>query len=160
LHGGDSMIQLEGNAITFETSGLLSVKGAGHPLVGPGGQAAELPPLPLGVVNLHNKLELNLTDDNLKPVPNAPYKVRFSDGTTISGKLDSNGHAVLHDVPGPGKVFFGEDPRPFTPAPLPAAKAVDPEDVLKELHDAGHQGISDENLASLFNQFSGRPDVQ
>ena len=160
LHGGDSMIRLEGNAITFETSGLLSVKGAGHPLVGPGGQAAELSPLPLGVVDLHNKLELNLTDDNLKPVPNAPYKVRFSDGTTISGKLDSNGHAVLHDVPGPGKVFFGEDPRPFTPAPLPAAKAIDPEDVLKELHDAGHQGISDENLASLFNQFSGRPDVQ
>ena len=160
LHGGDSMIRLEGNAVTFETSGLLSVKGAGHPLVGPGGQAAELPPLPLGVVDLHNKLELNLTDDNLKPVPNAPYKVRFSDGTTISGKLDSNGHAVLHDVPGPGKVFFGEDPRPFTPAPLPGAKAIDPEDVLKELHDAGHQGISDENLASLFNQFSGRPDVQ
>ena len=160
LHGGDSMIRLEGNAVTFETSGLLSVKGAGHPLVGPGGQAAELPPLPLGVVDLHNKLELNLTDDNLKPVPNAQYKVRFSDGTTISGKLDSNGHAVLHDVPGPGKVFFGEDPRPFTPAPLPAAKAIDPEDVLKELHDAGHQGISDENLASLFNQFSGRPDVQ
>ena len=160
LHGGDSMIRLEGNAVTFETSGLLSVKGAGHPLVGPGGQAAELPPLPLGVVDLHNKLELNLTDDNLEPVPNAPYKVRFSDGTTISGKLDSNGHAVLHDVPGPGKVFFGEDPRPFTPAPLPAAKAIDPEDVLKELHDAGHQGISDENLASLFNQFSGRPDVQ
>ena len=160
LHGGDSMIRLEGNAVTFETSGLLSVKGAGHPLVGPGGQAAELPPLPLGVVDLHNKLELNLTDDNLEPVPNAPYKVRFSDGTTISGKLDSNGHAVLHDVPGPGKVFFGEDPRPFTPAPLPGAKAIDPEDVLKELHDAGHQGISDENLASLFNQFSGRPDVQ
>lgn len=160
LHGGDSMIRLEGNAVTFETSGLLSVKGAGHPLVGPGGQAAELLPLPLGVVDLHNKLELNLTDDNLKPVPNAPYKVRFSDGTTISGKLDRNGHAVLHDVPGPGKVFFGEDPRPFTPAALPAAKAIDPEDVLKELHDAGHQGISDENLASLFNQFSGRPDVQ
>ncbi len=159
LHGGDSMIRLEGNAITFETT-KLDVKGAGHPLIGPGGQAAELPPLPLGVVDLHNKLELNLTDDNLKPVPNAPYKVRFSDGTTMSGKLDSNGHAVLHDVPGPGKVFFGEDPRPFTPAPLPAAKAIDLEDILKELHDAGHQGISDENLASLFNQFSGRPDVQ
>ncbi len=32
LHGGDSMIRLEGNTVTFETSGLLSVKGAGHPL--------------------------------------------------------------------------------------------------------------------------------
>lgn len=118
-----------------------------------------MPPLPLGVVDLHNKLELNLTDDNLKPVPNAPYKVRFSDGTTISGKLDSNGHAVLHDAR-PWQGVLREDPRPFTPAALPAAKAIDPEDVLKELHDAGHQGISDENLASLFNQFSGRPDVQ
>ncbi|MCT7329282.1 type VI secretion system Vgr family protein, partial [Ralstonia mojiangensis] len=27
LHGGDSLIRLEGNAVTFETSGLLSVKG-------------------------------------------------------------------------------------------------------------------------------------
>uniref|UniRef100_UPI00339D60F2 type VI secretion system Vgr family protein n=1 Tax=Cupriavidus necator TaxID=106590 RepID=UPI00339D60F2 len=33
LHGGSSRIVLDGNAITFETPGLLSVKGAGHPLV-------------------------------------------------------------------------------------------------------------------------------
>ncbi|WP_042591961.1 DUF2345 domain-containing protein, partial [Ralstonia solanacearum] len=36
LQGGDSVIRMEGRAITFETR-KLSVKGAGHPLIGPGG---------------------------------------------------------------------------------------------------------------------------
>ena len=160
LHGGDSMIRLEGNAVTFETSGLLSVKGAGHPLVGPGGQAAELPPLPLGLVDLHNKLELNLTDDNLKPVPNAAYKVLLHDGTVISGKLDGNGHAVLHDVPNTGKVFFGEDPRPFTPEPLSAAQDLHLDDVLEELKKGGHQVADGDNLESLFKLFAGRPELK
>ncbi|CAJ0792628.1 type VI secretion system Vgr family protein [Ralstonia holmesii] len=160
LHGGDSMIRLEGNAITFETSGVLSVKGAGHPLVGPGGQAAELPPLPIGVIDLHNKLELNLTDDNLKPVPNAAYKVLLNDGTVISGKLDGNGHAVLHDVPNIGKVFFGEDPRPFTPKPLSAAQDLHMDDVLEELQKGGHQVADSDNLESLFKLFAGRPDLK
>ncbi|AXV70348.1 type VI secretion protein [Ralstonia solanacearum] len=157
LHGGDSMIRLEGNAITFETT-KLDVKGAGHPLIGPGGQAAELPALPIGI--LHNKLELNLTDDNLKPVPNAAYKVLFHDGTTISGKLDGNGHAVLHDVPGTGKVFFGEDPRPFTPKPLSAAQDLHMEDVLQELQKGGQKVADGDNLESLFKLFAGRPDLK
>lgn len=37
LRGGDSVIRMEGRAITFETQ-KLSVKGAGHPLIGPGGR--------------------------------------------------------------------------------------------------------------------------
>ncbi|MGA3954158.1 type VI secretion system Vgr family protein [Ralstonia nicotianae] len=157
LHGGDSLIRLEGNAITFETT-KLDVKGAGHPLIGPGGQAAELPVLPIGV--LHNKLELNLTDDNLKPVPNAAYKVLFHDGTTISGRLDGNGHAVLHDVPSTGKVFFGEDPRPFAPKPLSAAQDLHMDDVLRELQEGGHKVADGDNLESLFKLFAGRPNLK
>ena len=94
LHGGDSMIRLEGNAITFETSGLLSVKGAGHPLIGPGGQAAALPALPIGALaEPTHFIELNHHYDDLEPVKGAPYKLHFSDGTTISGKVDGNGFA-------------------------------------------------------------------
>ncbi|WP_174479191.1 hypothetical protein [Paraburkholderia bannensis] len=78
----------------------------------------------------------------------------------LAGKLDGNGHALLRDVPdGPAKVFFGEDTRPFTPQPVQAAKALEQDDILKELHAGGHDGITDENLFSLFNKFSGRPDV-
>jgi len=124
LHGGDSMIRLEGNAVTFETSGLLSVKGAGHPMIGPGGQAAELPALPQPTTQTH-WLELNYRDLYALPMVGAPYTVRFADGTTRKGKLDAQGHARIDGVPpGPYTVAYGEaqppaEPRfPSTPNPL------------------------------------------
>ncbi|MGM3411930.1 type VI secretion system Vgr family protein [Ralstonia holmesii] len=119
LHGGDSMIRLEGNAITFETSGLLSVKGAGHPLVGPGGQAAALPALPVGSVTLSNAVELNYQYDDLEPVQGAPYKIVFSDNTVREGKLDKHGFAREEGTPNlPYYVEFGEDERPWKAPPL------------------------------------------
>ncbi len=112
LHGGDSMIRLEGNAITFETT-KLDVKGAGHPLIGPGGQAAVLPALPVGALGeTPHFIELNHHYDDLEPVKGAPYKLHFSDGTTISGKVDGNGFARHEGVPlGSAKVEWGEDAR-------------------------------------------------
>ncbi|CAJ0801689.1 hypothetical protein R77555_03683 [Ralstonia mannitolilytica] len=112
LHGGDSMIRLEGNAITFETT-KLDVKGAGHPLIGPGGQAATLPALPVGALGEPSHfIELNHHYDDLEPVKGAPYKLHFSDGTTISGKVDGNGFARHEGVPpGEAKVEWGEDAR-------------------------------------------------
>lgn len=113
LHGGDSMIRLEGNAITFETSGLLSVKGAGHPLVGPGGQAAALPALPFGTATASNAIELNYQYDDLEPVEGAPYRIVFSDNTVREGKLDKHGFAREEGTPNlPYYVEFGEDERP------------------------------------------------
>ncbi|AXW24568.1 type VI secretion system Vgr family protein [Ralstonia solanacearum] len=112
LHGGDSMIRLEGNAITFETI-KLDVKGAGHPLIGPGGQAAALPALPAGALGeTPHFIELNHRYDDLEPVKGAPYKLHFSDGTTISGKVDGSGFARHEGVPpGSAKVEWGEDAR-------------------------------------------------
>ncbi|WP_414442293.1 type VI secretion system Vgr family protein [Burkholderia sp. 22PA0106] len=159
LTSGGAYIRLKDGNIEIHAPGKIDVKGAQHSFAGPTSAPYDLPALPKG--DLHNKLELNLTDDNLKAVPNAPYKVLFDDGTTKSGSLDGNGYAMLRDVPtGSAKVFFGEDARPFVPAPVPAAKAIDPADVLKELHAGGQTDINHENLASLFNLFSGRPDVQ
>ena len=124
LHGGDSLIRLDGNAITFETSGTLSVKGAGHPLIGPGGQAAELPALPQPTTQTH-WLELNYRDLYALPMVGAPYTIRFADGTTRKGNLDAQGHAKLDGVPpGPYTVAYGEaqppaEPRfPETPNPF------------------------------------------
>jgi type VI secretion system secreted protein VgrG len=60
-------------------------------------------------------LELNLHYDNLEPVPGASYRVDFADGSTREGVLDDDGFARLEDVPkGPAKVYYGEDPRPFS----------------------------------------------
>jgi len=159
LTSGGAYIRLQDGNIEIHAPGKIDVKGAQHSFNGPTSGTYDLPALPKG--NLHNKLELNLTDDNLKSVPYAPYKVVFENGTTMAGKLDGSGHAVLRDVPdGTAKVFFGEDARPFTPQPVPAPKELTQPDVLKELHAAGHEGITDENLYSLFNKFSGRPDVK
>ncbi|WP_454835044.1 type VI secretion system Vgr family protein [Pseudomonas lini] len=60
-------------------------------------------------------LELNLHYDNLEPVPGASYRVDFADGSTREGVLDDDGFARLEDVPkGPAKVYYGEDPRPYS----------------------------------------------
>lgn len=159
LTSGGAYIRISGGNIEIHAPGMIDIKGSQHAFNGPASQPYDLPALPAG--EMHNKLELNLADDSLKPIPNAPYKVMFENGGVMSGKLDANGYAVLHDVPpGPVKAFFGEDARPFTQAPLPAAKDLAPDDVLKELHAAGHGEITQDNLASLFNRFSGRPDVQ
>lgn len=159
LTSGGAYIRIQDGNIEIHAPGEIDVKGAQHAFAGPASMPYDLPALPKG--DLHNRLELNLTDDNLKPVPGAPYKVVFDNGTTLTGKLDANGHALLRDVPdGTAQAFFGEDTRPFVQQPLPAAKPLEQEDILKELHAAGHQGITQENLASLFNQFSGRPDIQ
>ncbi|WP_126223563.1 type VI secretion system Vgr family protein [Burkholderia ambifaria] len=159
LTSGGAYIRIQDGNVEIHAPGKIDVKGAQHSFNGPTSGTYDLPALPKG--DLHSKLELNLTDDNLKSVPNAPYKVVFENGTTMAGNLDGNGHAVLRDVPdGTAKVFFGEDARPFTPQPVPAPTDLTQSEVLKELHAAGHEGISDENLYSLFNKFSGRPDVK
>lgn len=98
LHGGDSMIRLEGNAITFETSGLLSVKGAGHPLIGPGGQAAELPALPISS-NAPNWIEMSLLGYEGQPMKNIEYELAFTDGTKRAGKLNGAAEQREEAVP-------------------------------------------------------------
>nr|WP_232348206.1 type VI secretion system Vgr family protein [Cupriavidus taiwanensis] len=119
LHGGSSRIVLDGNAITFETPGLLSVKGAGHPLVGAGGSPAELAALPVGTSTLSNAIDLNFQYDDLEPVEGAPYKIVFSDNTIREGKLDKQGFARVEGVPNlPYYVEFGEDERPWKAPPL------------------------------------------
>ncbi|CAJ0804805.1 hypothetical protein LMG18090_04680 [Ralstonia mannitolilytica] len=120
LHGGDSLIRLEGNAVTFETSGLLSVKGAGHPLVGPGGQAAELPALPVGTLaEPVREIELHYHYDDLTPVVEAPYKVTFDNGTVLEGTLNQDGYKLLKGVPpGAYQVDYGEDSRDWKAPPL------------------------------------------
>ncbi|WP_265920858.1 type VI secretion system Vgr family protein [Cupriavidus nantongensis] len=119
LHGGSSRIVLDGNAITFETPGLLSVKGAGHPLVGGGGNPAELAALPVGTSTLSNAIDLNFQYDDLEPVEGAPYKIVFSDNTIREGKLDKQGFARIEGVPNLSYyVEFGEDERPWKAPPL------------------------------------------
>ena len=94
LHGGDSLIRLEGNAITFETT-KLDVKGAGHPLVGPGGAAANLAIFPQMQIGPY-KGKLNLVDQHEKPITDCIYKVVSPSGKTLAqGITDKTGSSIV-----------------------------------------------------------------
>ena len=94
LHGGDSLIRLEGNAITFETT-KLDVKGAGHPLIGPGGQAAQMVALPAQQLGPY-KGQLQLVDHGKKVMPDVPYKIVNADGAVLAeGITDQSGKSPV-----------------------------------------------------------------
>ncbi|WP_341248265.1 type VI secretion system Vgr family protein [Cupriavidus pauculus] len=99
LHGGSSIITLDGGQITFETQGLLDVKGAGHPFSGGGGRAAALPALPTGSTEMTHWIEVNHRDMEGEPFVGQNYKIHFEDGQVVSGKLDAAGHARHENVP-------------------------------------------------------------
>ncbi|SOY61401.1 conserved hypothetical protein [Cupriavidus taiwanensis] len=111
LHGGSSRIVLDGNAITFETPGLLSVKGAGHPLVGAGGSAAALPALPIAA-SQPNWIEMSLLGYEGHPMRNVEYELTFADGTKRTGKLNGVAEQREEAVPwGQGHAHIQEQPR-------------------------------------------------
>ncbi|MDO3525645.1 type VI secretion system Vgr family protein [Ralstonia pseudosolanacearum] len=116
LRGGDSVIRMEGSAITFETI-KLSVKGAGHPLIGPGGQPAELPALPTGATDLKHWIEINHRDMEGEPFAGQKYKIHFENGQVISGKLDAMGHARHENVPPRATRVEYEMPKPSSDEP-------------------------------------------
>ncbi|NJZ71185.1 type VI secretion system tip protein VgrG [Ralstonia solanacearum] len=116
LRGGDSVIRMEGSAITFETI-KLSVKGAGHPLIGPGGQPAELPALPTGATDLKHWIEINHRDMAGEPFAGQKYKIHFENGQVISGKLDAMGHARHENVPPRATRVEYEMPKPGSDEP-------------------------------------------
>ena len=60
-----------------------------------------------------NDFEIFYHDANLMPIGNAPYRVVLANGKEYTGKLDTNGRAVLKDINiSPANVYFGysEDP--------------------------------------------------
>ncbi|QUP55824.1 type VI secretion system tip protein VgrG (plasmid) [Ralstonia syzygii] len=109
LRGGDSVIRLEGRAITFETQ-KLSVKGAGHPLIGPGGQAAELPGLPSSA-NQPNWIAMSLLGYEGQPMRNIQYELAFADGTKRTGQLNGSAEQREEAVPwGEATLMYKNNP--------------------------------------------------
>jgi type VI secretion system secreted protein VgrG len=61
-------------------------------------------------------LELDHRYHDDGPVEGATFRVRFSNGYEVSGKLDAHGRARLLGVPaGQAEVRYGPDSRPFQP---------------------------------------------
>jgi type VI secretion system secreted protein VgrG len=64
----------------------------------------------------NNFMELNYRWDDMQPMMGAPYKIKFDNGVTITGKLDAKGFARIEDVPNAtGDVIYGEDEREAKP---------------------------------------------
>ncbi|HHX2524030.1 TPA: hypothetical protein ACU8BU_002322, partial [Neisseria subflava] len=76
------------------------------PLVVSGANAWDLD---LAGFSMHkNDFEIFYHDANLMPVSNAPYRVVLANGQEYTGKLDSDGRAVLKDINiSSANVYFG-----------------------------------------------------
>ncbi|MFC2971585.1 type VI secretion system tip protein TssI/VgrG, partial [Azotobacter bryophylli] len=131
--GGGSWLKLDPSGVTL-SGATIRINSGGAPGSGSGIQI--LGPLIPGAADTDRAgnlldsakanttwLELNLHHDNLEPVPHAPYRVEFSDGSVREGTLDEKGFARLEDIPpGPSKIYYGEDPRSFELEPIKAVK--------------------------------------
>ncbi|WP_331460705.1 HNH/ENDO VII family nuclease [Pseudoalteromonas sp. SWYJ118] len=88
------------------------------------------------------------------PVKNAPYTIKFDDGTQSTGQLDEDGIAQLTDVPnGQFTIQYGEDTREYEPldntTPNPLYKRITPASAI-QMSRAGQTATLDEasNIAS------------
>jgi hypothetical protein len=141
-------VTLKGGDVEFSTPGTFEVKSATHNFLGGGSGPAELPALPQGKLNEPTKLlELRYAYPDLKPVVSAPFVVRFDDGTSRSGKLDTQGYARIENPPSAGQVFFGYDEREAHPRSPRQANAVQ-----------GHTPSSPEQAKSLLEQYAAAED--
>lgn len=117
LTSGGGYIRLSGGNIDIHCPGTVSIKGARHELSGPASMPFTPPHLPRS--EWKKNLELHYHYDDLEPVPHAPYRVTFTDGKVIEGRLDAQGYAQIKSVPAlPYKVEYGEDGRDWKPPPL------------------------------------------
>lgn len=138
LTGGACRLLLDGADITFSCPGQFSVQGGAHAFEAGGEQPASLQALPQGAASeAPTFMELNLHDEWLAPIPGAPFRVVFSDGTVKEGVLDEHGHARLEGVPpGTAQVYYGEDPRP------PEARTQLPANTLRAGSATNEQAIA------------------
>jgi uncharacterized Zn-binding protein involved in type VI secretion len=63
-----------------------------------------------GLLRLHDQVEINLKDEDGKPLAGKKYRAVLSSGEIKEGKLDSKGHAKIEKIP-PGKVVVSYDVR-------------------------------------------------
>lgn len=144
---GGAFIKLDPSGVTL-MGAAVNINSGGAPGKGsgirvelphvPGAVDADRAGSPLQSINAEkNWLELNLHYDNLEPVPHAPYKVIFCDGSSREGILDDKGFARLEDVPsGAAKVYYGEDPRPLSLEPIKRLLVTD-QDIHQDLVTLG-----------------------
>lgn len=89
---------LGGQGVLIKTGGKFEAKAGQH--VFSGGSKVQLTPVNLPGVDVKNWIELDFRDpETRKGIANNTYKIFFKDGTTLAGKLDTNGFARHENIP-------------------------------------------------------------
>jgi type VI secretion system secreted protein VgrG len=105
-----SYLCLNNGGITLGTPGQILNKSASWEKDGPDSQKVMLAMPTVG--DTQNFIEVQHHYDDLESVKGAPYKLHFSDGSTVAGKLDAQGFMHLDGVPpGQATLELGEDIR-------------------------------------------------
>ncbi len=98
LTAGGSQLLLGGQGVLIQTGGKFEAKAGQH--VFSGGQKVQLTPVNLPGADIKNWIELDYRNpETRKGIANNGYKIFFKDGTTLAGKLDTNGFARHENIP-------------------------------------------------------------
>ena len=124
LTAGGAYLKIQGGNIEIHGPGAMAFKASMRELAGPGGSSPSLPVLP-GVASLlpgdrltmNNWIALDYLDPEGEPMADLGYKITFTTGQAISGKLDAKGQAHHENVPeSTAKVEYeARTPKPDTP---------------------------------------------
>ena len=148
-------LKLEGGNIMLHGPGKIEFKATMKELAGPESSAPTLPYLPQQGERKHFA-EINHHWPDLTPVVGGAFLAIFANGSRREGKLDGKGHARLEDIPpGPVKVFFGEDSRPYERPAVAYVGKTTLERVLDEMRQQGY-GTGREELELLIKNLTGR----
>ncbi|WP_047394109.1 DUF2345 domain-containing protein, partial [Chitinibacter sp. ZOR0017] len=117
LTAGGAYIRIKGGKIELHAPGKVSFKGASHDWSGGTSQGASYPAMPQPG---DHWIGVHFTDPDGDPIEKAPYKIRFENGATYTGKLDVMGKAKHVSVPHEtAKVSYElpppKDEKPFDP---------------------------------------------
>ena len=97
LTAAGAYLKLEGGDIELGAPGTIEFKATKKDWTTPQAVTSERPFLPSG--EWKNWIEIDHRDFDEEPFAGQAYKIFFGDGTVISGKLDSEGHASHEGVP-------------------------------------------------------------
>ncbi|WP_312515219.1 type VI secretion system tip protein TssI/VgrG [Massilia sp.] len=148
-------LKLFGGNIEIHGPGTMAFKASMKELTGPEVVPAALPALPK-TGNIKNFVELNHHWPDLSPVAGGAYRAVFFDGTVREGILDDKGFARLENIPpGPVRVYYGEDPRPYVPPALEDLEGVSLGAIQEELKKLGYDTDVD-GIEYLLDTLSGR----
>ncbi|WP_136418080.1 type VI secretion system Vgr family protein [Herbaspirillum sp. ST 5-3] len=99
IASGGGYIRLKGGDIDIHCPASVSVKGVTHDFLGAGSRDADLPVLPNAKSSIKNWIDIDYRDPDGEPMAGLGYKIKFDEGSVLSGKLDACGHAHHDNVP-------------------------------------------------------------